>query len=104
MPRVSSLSLDVELLLERVGAVLGDRVKITLVNESTHPEVVNSFGVRMLPSYVLIIQGNEIWRHSGSIESAELLRLLTEQLEKLQPWLDGIAPVPAPVAPNPRPA
>ncbi|GAA4452139.1 hypothetical protein GCM10023189_15090 [Nibrella saemangeumensis] len=99
MPRVSSLSLDVELLLERVGAVLGDAVKITRVDESTHPEVVNSFGVRMLPSFVLIMQGNEIWRHTGSIEGSELLQLLAEQLEKLQPRLDTL-PVPNPIEPN----
>ncbi|GAA4406725.1 hypothetical protein GCM10023187_26540 [Nibrella viscosa] len=92
-PRVSSLSLDVELSLERVGAILGDAVKITRVDESTHPEVVNSFGVRLLPSFVLIKQGTEIWRHAGAIESQELLRLLTEQLEKLQPKRDS---VPAP--------
>lgn len=102
MPRVSSLSLDVELLLERVGTVLGDSVKITRVDESTHPEVVNSFGIRMLPSFVLIMQGNEIWRHSGTIESKELLHLLTEQLEKLLPNLDGL-PVPVPVNPPPFP-
>ncbi|GAB3321174.1 hypothetical protein GCM10027299_15290 [Larkinella ripae] len=73
-------------LLERVRAEVGDCVRITRVDQLMHPEVVRSFGVQQLPSFVLLKQGIEIWRHMGLLNSAELSRLLTERLQEAANW------------------
>ncbi|MFD1144698.1 thioredoxin family protein [Larkinella insperata] len=73
-------------LLERVGAELGDVVRITRVDQVVHPEVVRSFGVQQLPSFILLRQGAEIWRHNGLPDLADLMRLLTERLQEATNW------------------
>ena len=69
-------------LLERVRAELGDRIRITRVDQTVHPEVIRSFGVHQLPSFILLKQGIEIWRHNGPMNSPELIRLLSAQLQE----------------------
>ena len=71
---------SVNQLLGQVGTVLGDRIRITRVDQVIHPEVVRSFGVHQLPSFILLKQGIEIWRHNGLMESRELIRTLSVQL------------------------
>jgi|GEM_PF-6349530 len=77
--------LAVELILERVGAVLGEALRITVIDDVTHPEIVRSFKVNELPSFILLRRGVEIWRHSGSIESQLLIQQLSDQLTSLNP-------------------
>ncbi|MGV3557295.1 thioredoxin family protein [Larkinella arboricola] len=73
-------------LLERVAAELGDVVRITRVDQVVHPEVVRSFGVQQLPSFILLKQGNEIWRHNGLLDFQDLMQLLTERLREAAEW------------------
>ncbi|WP_266366416.1 YbbN family protein [Tellurirhabdus rosea] len=87
MPGNAAQRLAVELQLERVGTVLGNELRITLVDDATHPEVVNSFSINALPAFVLLKQGTEVWRQLGLLETPELIRSLSGQLNNLQPNL-----------------
>lgn len=82
VPHVPTQRVVVNQLLERVGAELGDFVRITRVDQVVHPEVVKSFGVQQLPAFVLLKQGAEIWRYNGLLTFRELTHSLTEQLQK----------------------
>jgi thioredoxin-like negative regulator of GroEL len=77
----SMMQAAVNQLLERVGVALGDHIRITRVDQAVHPEVVRSFGVHQLPSFILLKQGIEIWRHNGLLDSQEVIRLLSAQLQ-----------------------
>lgn len=77
--------LVVDLLLERVKAVADDAIRITQVDEIINPEVVSSFGVQVLPTFILLKQGVEIWRHSGILESQLLTEHVCKQVIQLQP-------------------
>ncbi|GAB3931148.1 thioredoxin family protein [Larkinella terrae] len=70
--------------LERVGAELGESIRITRVDEVVHPEVVLSFRIQRLPSFVLLKHGMEIWRYSGLLDAQELIGLLTVQLQEVK--------------------
>lgn len=82
-PGRSVSRLETELLLERIRAVFGPDLRITLVDDSLHPEVVSSFSVRSLPSFILIQQGIEIWRFTGLPENGEFIQQLSEQIQRL---------------------
>ncbi|MGA0557855.1 thioredoxin [Larkinella sp. VNQ87] len=73
-------------LLAQVNSELGDFIRITRVEQGVHPEVVRSFGVQQLPSFILLRQGTEIWRHNGLLEAHDLIRHLTEQLQEATGW------------------
>lgn len=68
--------------LERVGAELGESLRITRVDGIVHPEVVLSFGIQRLPSFVLLKHGMEIWRYSGLPDTPDLIGLLATQLQE----------------------
>ncbi|MFC5412080.1 thioredoxin family protein [Larkinella bovis] len=74
--------LAVNQVLDRVRTELGAFIRITRVDQAVHPEVVRSFEVQQLPSFVLLKQGAEIWRHPGLLDAQELTRLLTERLQE----------------------
>ncbi|GAB3914593.1 hypothetical protein GCM10028803_60280 [Larkinella knui] len=82
VPNVLTQRAGVNQLLERVGAELGDLIRITRVDQAVHPEVVRSFGVHQVPSFILLKQGIEIWRQNGPLDSRELIRLLSAQLRQ----------------------
>ncbi|RCR66356.1 thioredoxin family protein [Larkinella punicea] len=82
VPNSGSQQDSVNQLLDRIGAVLGDRIRITRVDQVVHPEVVRSFGVHQLPSFILLKQGIEIWRHNGLMDARELIRTLSVQLKE----------------------
>ena len=89
MPSNSAQRLVVELLLERVSVIFGEAIRITQVDEVVNPEVVSSFGVQVLPSFILLRQGVEIWRHCGILESQLLTEQVFDQLAQLQPQIES---------------
>ncbi|WP_185731368.1 thioredoxin domain-containing protein [Larkinella rosea] len=68
--------------LEQVGKELGESIRITRVDGIIHPEVVLSFGIQRLPSFVLLKHGIEIWRYNGLPDAEELIGHLTTQLQE----------------------
>ncbi|GAB3265587.1 hypothetical protein GCM10027347_33430 [Larkinella harenae] len=86
VPDLATQQVVLNQLLKRVGSELGERIRITRVDQVVHPEVVRSFGVQQLPSFVLLKQGIEIWRHNGLLSAAELLQLLNERLQDAAGW------------------
>lgn len=71
---------EVDRLLEKALSVLSLTVQIMRVSETTHPEVVRSFGFTALPAFVLLQRGQELWRYSGPVDGSELFFQLGDQL------------------------
>ncbi|WP_080058084.1 thioredoxin family protein [Spirosoma aerolatum] len=71
---------DVDQLLDKMRSVLYPNVQIMRVNESSHPEVVRSFGVTSLPAFVLLKRGLELWRYAGPVDHPDLVNQLETQL------------------------
>jgi len=72
---------DVDRLLENLRSGLDATVQLMHINETTHPEVVRSFGFVVLPAFVLLRQGLELWRYAGPIDSPELFYQLNCQVQ-----------------------
>ncbi|GAB3946016.1 hypothetical protein GCM10028805_16060 [Spirosoma harenae] len=73
---------EVDRLLENVRSLLNPTVQIMRVSDSTHPEVVRSFGITALPAFVLLQRGQELWRYSGPVDSADLFSQLGYQMQQ----------------------
>lgn len=73
----------VEPLLQTVRAQVGGSLRILTIDEAGHPEVIRSFSVTKLPTFVLVQQGSEIWRYEGLPVGAELVPALLAQLQRL---------------------
>lgn len=82
MPAASVHRLEVDRVLEQIRSVLNQSVHIMRVSETTHPEVVRSFGFSASPAFVLLQQGLELWRYSGAIDSPGLFSELNDQIEQ----------------------
>lgn len=81
-PAALSPQAEVDQLVEKARSVLNPSVRIVCITETTHPEVVSSFGFASQPSFVLLQRGLELWRHTGSIDSPEFVQQLSAQLDQ----------------------
>ncbi|WP_461108369.1 thioredoxin domain-containing protein [Spirosoma koreense] len=73
---------DVDQFLEKVRLLLNPTVHIVRISETTHPEVVRSFGFTALPAFVLLQQGLELWSYSGPVDAPELVAQLSHQMRQ----------------------
>ena len=82
IPAASGQRVEMERLLEQTRLVADPAVRIMRVSETTHPEVVTSFGFSSSPSFVLLKRGSEIWRHTGALDSTEIFSQLNDKLRQ----------------------
>lgn len=67
-------------LAQSVQEHLGNQVRVLRIDESIHPEVVQSFGIVQTPAFVLVQQGVELWRQQGLSDEATLVRMISRLL------------------------
>ncbi len=68
------------LLLQRLQLQLGAAVRVLKVDEATHPAVVHAFDGQGLPAFVLLRDGEELYRQQGLPEGAPMAALLLGKL------------------------
>ena len=68
------------LLLKGLQLELGTAVRVLKVDEATHPAVVHTFDSRGVPTFVLLRDGEEVYRQQGLPEGAPLVALLLSKL------------------------
>jgi hypothetical protein len=68
------------LLLQRLQLRLGAAVRVLKVDEATHPAVVHAFDDQGLPAFVLLRDGEEVYRQQGLPEGAPMAALLLSKL------------------------
>ncbi|AUD04269.1 thioredoxin domain-containing protein [Spirosoma pollinicola] len=65
LPSASRENGAVSKLVDTLQQYLGEAIKILKIDETLHPDVVQSFSVDKFPTYILVQQGIELWRHEG---------------------------------------
>lgn len=68
-------------MLEGLQHRLGTRVHVLVVEEENDPDVVRSFRVPNLPSFLLLRQGLELWRQPGLPEGESIVEQLLHHLQ-----------------------
>ncbi len=81
-PVVSTLDDDLDQLLEKIRVDTDSTLQIMQVSEATHPEVVRSFNFTSLPAFALLQQGQELWHHTGPINTPDLFSQLHNQIQE----------------------
>ncbi|SFP94897.1 thioredoxin family protein [Hymenobacter arizonensis] len=69
-------------LLKDLQAALGPAIRVLKVDAATHPGVVKAFDGRGVPAFVLLRDGEELWRQQGLPEGALMAALLLCKLEE----------------------
>ncbi|WP_461141107.1 thioredoxin family protein [Spirosoma pomorum] len=67
-------------LVETLQQQFSGRVRILKIDETTYPEVVQSFSVKAFPTFVLVQQGVELWRQEGLPPDEYTSLLLSRQM------------------------
>lgn len=72
-------------LADSLQAQLGGLLRILRIDETNHPDVVQSFAITQTPSFVLVRRGVELWRQEGLSDEATLVGLIQDLLtERVQ--------------------
>ena len=67
-------------LADSIQKQLGSVVRVLRIDETDHPDVVQSFAITQLPAFVLIRSGIELWRQQGLSDEATLVGLIRRLL------------------------
>ena len=62
--------------VSRVALDMGGRALVLKINTEQHPELASAFGVRGIPTFVVLKGGQEVARQSGLVDHRELARLV----------------------------
>lgn len=65
-------------ILEEAKTSLGDKVKIVKIDVDKNQELSNTYQVRGVPTLILFKDGKQLWRQSGVVPKAELLKIIEE--------------------------
>ncbi|MGB5942019.1 MAG: thioredoxin [Leeuwenhoekiella sp.] len=65
-------------ILKQVKSELGDQVRIVKVDVDKNPAVASQFKVRGVPTFILFKEGQPLWRQSGIISKADLIKTISK--------------------------
>ena len=63
-------------LADSIQAQLGHFVRVLRIDEASHPDVVQTFAITQVPTFVLLQRGVELWRQQGLPDEATLVGLI----------------------------
>jgi hypothetical protein len=67
-------------LADSIQTQLGSLVRVLRVDETSHPDVMQSFAITQTPAFVLIRRGVELWRQQGLSDDVTLVALIRRLL------------------------
>ncbi len=67
-------------IIEKLATEYEGKALVGKVNVDHNPEVAMQYGVRSIPTIVILKDGKEVQRHVGVTTQANLSRLIDEQL------------------------
>ena len=67
-------------ILQEVKATLQEAVEIIKINVDQHQDLASHFMVRGVPTMMLFKKGKMLWRQSGVLSSADLVKIITAQV------------------------
>ena len=69
-------------ILEQVKATLGDRIRIIKVDVDTHQQIAEEYQIQSVPTLMLFLNGEMLYRQSGAMSRNEVLALLDPFMNK----------------------
>lgn len=63
-------------ILKEAKAELGDAVKIVKIDVDKNEELAGKYQVRGVPTLILFKNGEQLWRQSGVVQKADLVKLV----------------------------
>ena len=67
-------------ILQEVKTTLQEAVKIIKINVDQHQDLASHFMVRGVPTMMLFKKGKMLWRQSGVLSTADLVKIITAQV------------------------
>lgn len=63
-------------ILEQVKEELGDKIKIVKIDVDKNQSIAKKYQVRGVPTMLLFKKGKQLWRQSGVVQKAEMIRII----------------------------
>jgi thioredoxin 1 len=68
--------------LKEVKVAVGDAAKIIKVDVDKSPQAANEYQVQGVPTFILFKNGKPLWRNSGVIPKARLIKVIKNFTDK----------------------
>ncbi|WP_264563766.1 thioredoxin [Flavobacterium sp. N3904] len=66
-------------ILKQVKDNLGDRISIIKIDVDKNQQIASQYQVRGVPTMILFQNGKQLWRQSGVLSSADLIKVIVEK-------------------------
>ncbi|REH01033.1 thioredoxin [Flavobacterium aquicola] len=66
-------------ILKEVKNNLGDRVSIIKIDVDKNQQIAAQYQVRGVPTMILFQNGKQLWRQSGVLSTADLVKIIVEK-------------------------
>jgi thioredoxin 1 len=66
-------------ILKEVKENLGDRISIIKIDVDKNQQVASQYQVRGVPTMILFQNGKQLWRQSGVVQKADIIKVVLEK-------------------------
>jgi thioredoxin 1 len=66
-------------ILKEVKDNLGDRISIIKIDVDKNQQVASQYQVRGVPTMILFQNGKQLWRQSGVVQKADIIKVVLEK-------------------------
>lgn len=68
-------------ILEEVKEKMGDNARIAKIDVDQHEDLAKRFRIQSVPTFILFVNGESAWRHSGMIQGKELTGVIKQYID-----------------------
>lgn len=65
-------------ILEEVKEKMGNNARIAKIDVDQHEDLAKRFRIQAVPTFILFVNGESVWRHSGMIQGKELIGIIKQ--------------------------
>lgn len=65
-------------ILEEVKEKMGNNARIAKIDVDQHEDLAKRFRIQAVPTFILFVNGESVWRHSGMIQGKELIGFIKQ--------------------------
>ena len=70
--------------LEQVKQEIGDAIRIEKVDVEEYPAESMNYSIRAIPTFILFVNGEQVWRHTGLSTADKLVEEITPYLNQVE--------------------
>lgn len=72
------------LVWEELKEALGGMIDFSEVDINDYPSVIRKFDIRNTPTFILFVEGEEVWRHVGLMTLRKMKEELVEAVRQME--------------------